>query len=139
MCFWKIKWVDNWEKTDLFKTRHCIASNDRSFVLFSSTEIFFWITPALKSQLAMNLDGSRFLMWEKRVWVFYYVNDYLIRCLNNFNFFNFSISGVFDPVIFHPNVFPSGKVSLSILEKDWKPQITIKQVKKVFVIFIIYQ
>ncbi|XP_065646746.1 SUMO-conjugating enzyme UBC9-A isoform X3 [Hydra vulgaris] len=35
---------------------------------------------------------------------------------------------IFDPPIFHPNVFPSGKVSLSLLEKDWIPQITIKQV-----------
>jgi ubiquitin-conjugating enzyme E2 I len=36
----------------------------------------------------------------------------------------------FDPPIFHPNVFPSGKVCLSILneEKDWVPTITIKDV-----------
>jgi ubiquitin-protein ligase len=31
---------------------------------------------------------------------------------------------------FHPNVFPSGTVCLSILneEKDWKPNITVKQI-----------
>ncbi|KAJ1827227.1 hypothetical protein LPJ56_001774 [Coemansia sp. RSA 2599] len=36
----------------------------------------------------------------------------------------------FKPPIFHPNVFPSGTVCLSILnaEKDWKPSITLKQV-----------
>lgn len=36
----------------------------------------------------------------------------------------------FKPVLFHPNVFPSGTVCLSILneEKDWKPCITIKQI-----------
>eukprot|EP00002_Diphylleia_rotans_P016187 TRINITY_DN3147_c0_g1_i1.p1 TRINITY_DN3147_c0_g1~~TRINITY_DN3147_c0_g1_i1.p1 ORF type:complete len:164 (-),score=29.37 TRINITY_DN3147_c0_g1_i1:158-649(-) len=36
----------------------------------------------------------------------------------------------FDPVLFHPNIFPSGTVCLSILneEKDWKPAITIKQI-----------
>ncbi|KAJ2678409.1 hypothetical protein GGI25_002394 [Coemansia spiralis] len=36
----------------------------------------------------------------------------------------------FSPPLFHPNVFPSGTVCLSILnaEKDWKPSITIKQV-----------
>ncbi len=36
----------------------------------------------------------------------------------------------FDPPLFHPNVFPSGKVCLSILnqEKDWVPTITIKDV-----------
>ncbi|XP_057317103.1 SUMO-conjugating enzyme UBC9-B-like [Hydractinia symbiolongicarpus] len=34
----------------------------------------------------------------------------------------------FNPPIFHPNVYPSGKVALSILERDWTPQITIKQI-----------
>jgi len=36
----------------------------------------------------------------------------------------------FDPVLFHPNVYPSGTVCLSILneEKDWKPAITVKQI-----------
>ncbi|XP_034448706.1 SUMO-conjugating enzyme UBC9-B-like isoform X2 [Hippoglossus hippoglossus] len=36
----------------------------------------------------------------------------------------------FEPPIFHPNVYPSGTVCLSILEedKDWRPAITIKQV-----------
>lgn len=37
---------------------------------------------------------------------------------------------VFAPVLFHPNVYPSGTVCLSILneEKDWRPNITIKQI-----------
>ena len=36
----------------------------------------------------------------------------------------------FDPALFHPNIFPSGKVCLSILdaEKDWSPTITVKDV-----------
>jgi len=36
----------------------------------------------------------------------------------------------FDPPLFHPNVYPSGTVCLSILDedKDWRPAITIKQV-----------
>ncbi|KAJ2382721.1 SUMO-conjugating enzyme UBC9, partial [Coemansia sp. RSA 2559] len=36
----------------------------------------------------------------------------------------------FSPPLFHPNVFPSGTVCLSILntDKDWKPSITIKQI-----------
>ncbi|KAJ1728830.1 SUMO conjugating enzyme Hus5 [Coemansia biformis] len=36
----------------------------------------------------------------------------------------------FTPPLFHPNVFPSGTVCLSILnaDKDWKPSITIKQI-----------
>ena len=35
----------------------------------------------------------------------------------------------FTPVIFHPNIYPSGTVCLSILQEDkgWKPSITIKQ------------
>ena len=38
--------------------------------------------------------------------------------------------GKFAPALFHPNVYPSGTVCLSILdeEKAWKPAITIKQV-----------
>lgn len=36
----------------------------------------------------------------------------------------------FQPVLFHPNVYPSGTVCLSILneEKDWRPLITIKDI-----------
>lgn len=45
-------------------------------------------------------------------------------------FFDNLHSGKFEPPIFHPNVYPSGTVCLSILEedKDWRPAITIKQV-----------
>lgn len=36
----------------------------------------------------------------------------------------------FEPPLFHPNIYPSGTVCLSLLdeEKDWRPAITIKQV-----------
>jgi len=36
----------------------------------------------------------------------------------------------FSPVIFHPNIYPSGTVCLSILdaEKDWRPSITVKDI-----------
>lgn len=39
-------------------------------------------------------------------------------------------SGKFTPPLFHPNVYPSGTVCLSILneEEGWKPAITIKQI-----------
>ncbi len=42
----------------------------------------------------------------------------------------YCVSGKFEPPLFHPNVYPSGTVCLSILEedKDWRPAITIKQV-----------
>lgn len=38
--------------------------------------------------------------------------------------------GRFTPVIFHPNIYPSGTVCLSILneDEDWKPSITIRQI-----------
>lgn len=38
----------------------------------------------------------------------------------------------FTPPLFHPNVYPSGTVCLSILNEDegWKPAITVKQVRK---------
>ncbi|KXN70939.1 putative ubiquitin--protein ligase hus5 [Conidiobolus coronatus NRRL 28638] len=36
----------------------------------------------------------------------------------------------FTPPLFHPNVYPSGTVCLSILDEDggWKPSITVKQI-----------
>ena len=36
----------------------------------------------------------------------------------------------FEPVVFHPNVYPSGTICLSILneDKDWRPAITIKDI-----------
>lgn len=36
----------------------------------------------------------------------------------------------FSPPLFHPNIYPSGTVCLSLLdaEKDWAPQVTIKQI-----------
>lgn len=36
----------------------------------------------------------------------------------------------FHPPIFHPNVFPSGTVALSLIDKEigWKPQTTLKEV-----------
>ena len=41
-------------------------------------------------------------------------------------------TGKFEPPLFHPNVYPSGTVCLSLLdeEKDWRPAVTIKQVTK---------
>lgn len=53
------------------------------------------------------------------------------------------LSGKFEPPLFHPNVYPSGTVCLSILEedKDWRPAITIKQVwiaKHTSLIYILF-
>jgi ubiquitin-conjugating enzyme E2 I len=37
---------------------------------------------------------------------------------------------VFTPPLFHPNIYPSGTVCLSIVneDQDWKPSITLKQI-----------
>ena len=42
-----------------------------------------------------------------------------------------TLLGKFVPPLFHPNVYPSGTVCLSILNEDeaWKPGISIKQVR----------
>ena len=36
----------------------------------------------------------------------------------------------FSPVLFHPNIYPSGTVCLSILneDEDWRPSLTIPQI-----------
>lgn len=40
----------------------------------------------------------------------------------------------FTPPLFHPNVYPDGKVCLSIINAqiDWKPSISVKQVRKLY-------
>ena len=52
--------------------------------------------------------------------------DYDVHAL----IFNIFVTGKFEPPLFHPNVYPSGTVCLSLLdeEKDWRPAVTIKQV-----------
>ena len=46
------------------------------------------------------------------------------------------VTGKFEPPLFHPNVYPSGTVCLSLLdeEKDWRPAVTIKQVGIIIII-----
>ena len=46
------------------------------------------------------------------------------------NTFILNVLGKFEPPLFHPNVYPSGTICLSILDedKDWRPAITIKQI-----------
>ena len=34
----------------------------------------------------------------------------------------------FTPVIFHPNVYASGRVCLSILTSEWRPAISVKEI-----------
>ncbi len=46
------------------------------------------------------------------------------------SFFSCFLLGKFVPPLFHPNVYPSGTICLSILneEEGWRPAITLKQV-----------
>jgi ubiquitin-conjugating enzyme E2 I len=41
-----------------------------------------------------------------------------------------SPAGTFKPPLFHPNIYPSGRVCLSLLveDKDWKPTLSVKAV-----------
>ena len=43
-----------------------------------------------------------------------------------------SCLGQFDVCLFHPNIYPSGTVCLSILneDEDWKPSITVGEILK---------
>jgi len=48
----------------------------------------------------------------------------------SFLFFYYYRTGKFVPPLFHPNVYPSGTICLSILneEEGWRPAITVKQI-----------
>ena len=52
------------------------------------------------------------------------------RVTINHSIRSYNASGKFTPPLFHPNVYPSGTVCLSILneEEGWRPAITIKQI-----------
>lgn len=69
--------------------------------------------------------------WGETFFFFYFITI-CKSCLHLLNYpvFHCHHPGKFEPPIFHPNVYPSGTVCLSILEedKDWRPAITIKQV-----------
>jgi len=88
----------------------------------------FWARPAKQADGSLNLmqwqcgiPGKKETPWEGGLYklVMTFSEDYPSkppRCQ-------------FQPVIFHPNIYPSGTVCLSILneEKGWKPSITVKQ------------
>ncbi|KAH6655670.1 ubiquitin-conjugating enzyme9 [Truncatella angustata] len=81
----------------------------------------FWARPAKRSDGVMDLKtwecgipGKEKTMWEGGVF----------KMTMTFP------DGKFTPPLFHPNVYPSGTVCLSILneEEGWKPAITVKQI-----------
>lgn len=82
-----------------------------------------------------NQDGSLNLMnWECAIpgkkstpWEF---GVYKLRMLFKDDYPSSPPKCKFEPPIFHPNVYPSGTVCLSLLDedKDWRPAVTIKQI-----------
>mmetsp|Transcript_6051 Transcript_6051/g.10781 ORF Transcript_6051/g.10781 Transcript_6051/m.10781 type:complete len:161 (-) Transcript_6051:51-533(-) len=90
----------------------------------------FWARPSKHADGSSNLlewnvgvPGKTGTAWENGVYKLKikFSNDYPSKPPECY----------FSPkVIFHPNVYPSGRVCLSILDegKDWKPSITLKQI-----------
>ena len=62
--------------------------------------------------------------------VSYKASEVYDPCPRHGRWLKLTILGKFVPPLFHPNVYPSGTVCLSILneEEGWKPAITIKQI-----------
>ena len=88
----------------------------------------FWARPCTAT------DGSLDLMrWEAgipgKVETPWEGGEYTLRITFSEDYPSKPPKCQFDPVIFHPNVYPSGTVCLSLLneEKDWKPSVTMKQ------------
>lgn len=67
------------------------------------------------------IPGRKDTIWEGGL--------YRIRMLFKDDFPSTPPKCKFEPPLFHPNVYPSGTVCLSLLDenKDWKPSISIKQ------------
>ncbi|GAA6059336.1 hypothetical protein JCM10212_005916 [Sporobolomyces blumeae] len=89
----------------------------------------FWAKPQKNPDSTMNL-----MVWEvgipgkeKTIWA-----DGVYKLLMIFpeDYPSKPPKCKFTPPLFHPNVYPSGTVCLSILneEKAWKPAITVKQI-----------
>lgn len=74
------------------------------------------------TQWKCEIPGPKDTVWEGGVYRLYmdFPQDYPLkppRCY-------------FDPILPHPNIYPSGTVCLSILneDEDWKPSLTIKNI-----------
>eukprot|EP00918_Siedleckia_nematoides_P049419 GHVU01108361.1.p1 GENE.GHVU01108361.1~~GHVU01108361.1.p1 ORF type:complete len:202 (-),score=36.25 GHVU01108361.1:41-646(-) len=69
-----------------------------------------------------KIPGKKGSLWEG--------GEYPIRLDFNEDYPSKPPKCKFETVLFHPNIYPSGTVCLSILneDEDWKPSITIKQI-----------
>uniref|UniRef100_A0A7S3NHG5 SUMO-conjugating enzyme UBC9 n=1 Tax=Aureoumbra lagunensis TaxID=44058 RepID=A0A7S3NHG5_9STRA len=88
----------------------------------------FWARPALKPdgttsllQWDCGIPGKKGTDWENGV--------YRVRMEFTEDYPSKPPKCKFTPPLFHPNVYPSGTICLSILneDQDWRPAITIKQ------------
>ena len=80
-----------------------------------------------------NSDGTRnLLLWDcgipgksKTLW---HGAVFPLKMLFNIQYPSVPPACSFPKGFFHPNVYPSGKVCLSILDSNWKPSLTVKQI-----------
>ena len=87
----------------------------------------FWARPDVNSDSSMNLlkwvagiPGKVGTDWEGGTYQvhLFFTEDYPSK----------APQVKFSPPLYHPNVYMSGQICLSILEQDWKASITIKQI-----------
>lgn len=89
----------------------------------------FWAKPELNADKTLDLTfwragipGKKGTLWEGGVYevTMKFPEEYPLK----------PPKCQFTPPLFHPNVYPSGTVCLSILneDSDWKPAITVKQI-----------
>ncbi|CAG9763516.1 unnamed protein product [Ceutorhynchus assimilis] len=91
--------------------------------------------PGFVARPSKNADGSlNLLNWECSIpgkkGTLWEEGHYKLRMLFKKDYPSSPPKCKFEPPLFHPNVYPSGMVCLSILEakKDWRAAITIKQI-----------
>lgn len=77
--------------------------------------------PKCKFDSTLSISIFADWLWPQKLTAFHF---YCLRSLY------MVFTGQFVPALFHPNVYPSGTICLSIInaEEGWKPAITVKQV-----------
>ncbi|XP_055380640.1 SUMO-conjugating enzyme UBC9-like [Condylostylus longicornis] len=87
----------------------------------------FFARPTKNSDTTLNLmiwecgiPGKKNTIWEGGL--------YKLKMIFGNNYPQYPPLCKFDPPLFHPNIFSSGEICLSLLEFDWHPTITIKQI-----------
>ena len=136
LFFFKKKKEDNWI---LLAQPNCTCT-EKKIVM----EVWEWCPGSNSAKVKASYKKLNLMYFKYWLWYIHVVRQYLllyhitncfsVKWLGNEGLINrvsFTFSGKFEPPIFHPNVYPSGTVCLSLLdeEKDWRPAVTIKQVR----------